>query len=189
MAIKTFTTGEVLTASDTNTYLANSGLVYISTTSFTAQSTIQLVSAFTSTYTNYHAVWSYTSSTATATYMRWLVGTTAQSGNCLSMAFGAAYSTNVYTGSTRGDLYMPLPAGYPTYPTTYAMDIFNPQGSGYSSWAINPSSSGVSVSDSSLVISNSRNVATTQMDGFEFTTASGGITLTGSITLYGYRKA
>jgi hypothetical protein len=29
MAIKTFTTGEVLTASDTNTYLANSGLVYI----------------------------------------------------------------------------------------------------------------------------------------------------------------
>jgi hypothetical protein len=29
MAIKTFTTGEVLTASDTNTYLANSGLVYV----------------------------------------------------------------------------------------------------------------------------------------------------------------
>jgi hypothetical protein len=27
MAIKTFTTGEVLTAADTNTYLANSGLI------------------------------------------------------------------------------------------------------------------------------------------------------------------
>jgi hypothetical protein len=31
MAIKTFTTGEVLTASDTNTYLANSGLVFETT--------------------------------------------------------------------------------------------------------------------------------------------------------------
>jgi hypothetical protein len=31
MAIKTFTTGEVLTAADTNTYLANSGLVYVKT--------------------------------------------------------------------------------------------------------------------------------------------------------------
>ena len=35
MAIKTFTTGEVLTASDTNTYLANSGLVLINPTSVT----------------------------------------------------------------------------------------------------------------------------------------------------------
>jgi hypothetical protein len=32
MAIKTFTTGEVLTASDTNTYLANSGLVVMGAT-------------------------------------------------------------------------------------------------------------------------------------------------------------
>ncbi len=29
MAVKTFTTGEVLTAADTNTYLNNGGLVYI----------------------------------------------------------------------------------------------------------------------------------------------------------------
>ena len=29
MAVKTFTSGEVLTASDTNTYLANSGLVFV----------------------------------------------------------------------------------------------------------------------------------------------------------------
>ena len=32
MAVKTFTTGEVLTASDTNTYLNNGGLVYITST-------------------------------------------------------------------------------------------------------------------------------------------------------------
>jgi hypothetical protein len=49
MAIKTFTTGEVLTASDTNTYLANSGLVYVAGGSFTAASTID-VTGFSSTY-------------------------------------------------------------------------------------------------------------------------------------------
>jgi len=35
MAIKTFTTGEVLTAADTNTYLTNSGFQYVSSGSFT----------------------------------------------------------------------------------------------------------------------------------------------------------
>ena len=34
MAVKTFSTGEVLTASDTNTYLNNGGLVYITSTIF-----------------------------------------------------------------------------------------------------------------------------------------------------------
>jgi hypothetical protein len=53
MAIKTFTTGEVLTASDTNTYLANSGLVYVGGSSFSAQSTVNLDGLFSSTYDNY----------------------------------------------------------------------------------------------------------------------------------------
>lgn len=55
MAIKTFTTGEVLTAADTNTYLANSGLVYIGTYSASG-GTILADGAFSSTYTNYSVV-------------------------------------------------------------------------------------------------------------------------------------
>ena len=54
MAIKTFTTGEVLTAADTNTYLANSGLVYV--TSYTIGSGVSsfiVPNAFNSTYDNY----------------------------------------------------------------------------------------------------------------------------------------
>lgn len=52
MAIKTFTTGEVLTASDTNTYLANSGLVYV--TGGTHSGTLLSVSnCFTSSYRSY----------------------------------------------------------------------------------------------------------------------------------------
>lgn len=56
MAIKTFTTGEVLTASDTNTYLANSGWVYVNSGTFSASSAVQVNSVFTSTYTNYKLV-------------------------------------------------------------------------------------------------------------------------------------
>ena len=54
MAIKTFTTGEVLTASDTNTYLANAGLVYIkSQTIGSAVSSVQVTSAFSTDYDSY----------------------------------------------------------------------------------------------------------------------------------------
>lgn len=54
MAIKTFTTGEVLTASDTNTYLNNGGLVYITTLTATGTATNAFVdSVFTSSFDNY----------------------------------------------------------------------------------------------------------------------------------------
>jgi hypothetical protein len=53
MAIKTFTTGEVLTAADTNTYLANSGLTYITQASATSGSTLSVNNCFSSTYSNY----------------------------------------------------------------------------------------------------------------------------------------
>lgn len=54
MAVKTFTTGNVLTASDTNTYLANSGLVYItSATIGSGVSNATVSGAFSSTYDDY----------------------------------------------------------------------------------------------------------------------------------------
>lgn len=53
MAVKTFTTNEVLTASDTNTYLANSGLVYVTSATATSGSYLDILSCFSATYTNY----------------------------------------------------------------------------------------------------------------------------------------
>lgn len=54
MAVKTFTTGEVLTAADTNTYLANSGLVFVkSQTVGTTVSSVTVSNAFSATYKNY----------------------------------------------------------------------------------------------------------------------------------------
>jgi len=57
MAIKTFTTGEVLTASDTNTYLANAGLVFVkSQTIGSAVSSVTVSDAFSATYDAYKIV-------------------------------------------------------------------------------------------------------------------------------------
>jgi hypothetical protein len=57
MAIKTFTTGEVLTASDTNTYLANSGLVFVKAqTVGSAVTSVTVSDAFNSTYDAYKIV-------------------------------------------------------------------------------------------------------------------------------------
>ena len=56
MAIKTFTTGEVLTAADTNTYLANSGLVYVTGAAFTAQSSVPVSGVFTTGANNYRII-------------------------------------------------------------------------------------------------------------------------------------
>jgi hypothetical protein len=54
MAIKTFTTGEVLTASDTNTYLANSGLVYIKQQTIgSGVSSVTVSDAFSASFDNY----------------------------------------------------------------------------------------------------------------------------------------
>lgn len=56
MAVKTFTTGEVLTASDTNTYLANAGLVYITGGIASGATTLNVDNCFTTTYDNYRLV-------------------------------------------------------------------------------------------------------------------------------------
>ena len=58
MAIKTFTANSVLTAADTNTYLANSGLVYVtSQTVGTAVASVTVSSAFNSSFDSYKIVY------------------------------------------------------------------------------------------------------------------------------------
>lgn len=57
MAIKTFTSGQVLTASDTNTFLANSGLVYVGGGSFSSAANFEMT-GISSTYVYYKAVFS-----------------------------------------------------------------------------------------------------------------------------------
>ena len=65
MAVKTFTS-EVLTSADTNTYLANSGLVYVkSQTVGAGVSSVEVTDAFSSTYDSYQIVYTGGASSGT----------------------------------------------------------------------------------------------------------------------------
>jgi hypothetical protein len=88
MAIKTFTTGEVLTASDTNTYLANSGLVFVATANANSGTTLAIANVFSSTYENYKIVLSDVRLT------------------------GAAFTTFQFTGTTSNYLFGRLEVPY-----------------------------------------------------------------------------
>lgn len=58
MAVKTFTTGEVLTAADTNTYLGNAGWVYVNSVAVgSGVTTVALTNAFNTTYDAYKIVY------------------------------------------------------------------------------------------------------------------------------------
>jgi hypothetical protein len=69
MAIKTFTTGEVLTAADTNTYLANSGLVYIASGSLSGTSTT-FTNCFSSTYDSYRVLFRATGTVGNTVFLK-----------------------------------------------------------------------------------------------------------------------
>lgn len=187
MADQTFTSGQILTAAQMTTLQSNIGLTWISTNTFTATATKQFTSLFTSAFTDYRVLFSYTASAGTAVYLRWLVGTTVQTGNILSQKIETQLSAGTVTAASRADQYGLIPPAYMTYPSTYALDIYSPQATAYTAFEVNTASLGVSVSDSILQIGSGRNVTTTSFDGFEITTA-GAPTLTGTMTLYGYRK-
>jgi hypothetical protein len=189
MAIKTFTTGEVLTASDTNTYLANSGLVYITSGALSSTAT-NFAGCFTSTFNNYRIVIDGINVSASADiYIQFLNGTTPKTTNSYFWAYtglridGVAMNTNssnntkAYTGisSTVGGLV--LGSG--------SLDIFGPQQT-QRTW-ISGSSVGYEtdyVTHSGMALWN----GTESFDGFRVLTQSAS-TVTGNVTIYGYRKA
>lgn len=79
MAVKTFSAGTVLTASDTNTYLNNGGLVYIKqVTVGSGVSSVDVTSCFSATYSNYRVVLNNVGGVSSGMNMgcRMLVGTT-----------------------------------------------------------------------------------------------------------------
>lgn len=187
MAVKTFTSGEVLTSSDTNTYLANSGLVYISTTNFATASTTQFTSAFTSTYRNYRTYLEVKASSGTNFYIRFLVGTTVQTGNILCTNSYNQLSAATIVKNSRSDQYGLIGSAFGTYTSVYVIDWFNPQIADYTGYHAN-GIGGRSNTDSDYNDTFARNIVTTQIDGFEITTA-GAATLTGTLRHYGVRNA
>ena len=190
MAIKTFTTGEVLTASDTNTYLANSGLVYITGGSLSSTA-VNFVGCFTSTYTNYRIVvdslaWNLTGEL----YYQLLTGTTPATGGDYFWAMNGLKITNVAYNSSQASGTL----GYLGTNNSLANNLIV----GSCSWDI----CGPQLAQRTLLTGQGAGVATdyfhlSGMNAHNLTTAYTGIrlltntatTFTGNVNIYGYRKA
>ena len=189
MAIKQFTTGEVLTSSDTNTYLANSGLVYVTSVSLSG-ATINVPLCFTDAYTNYKIVGSnITTTLASYPGIQMLSGTTPNTTAACYVAMRGMDSNgaNLDIGLAQTVAYVgrAITAGAQF---NFDVDIMNPKvavktaltgtsvsfydGVGAASWA------GGSIID-----------VTTAFDGFRMTTNSGTTYTGGTVTVFGYRKA
>jgi len=187
MAIKTFTTGEVLTASDTNTYLNNGGLVYIS--EHTLSINTQINNCFTSTYRNYRIVVNIDTHSGGAinTLARLSAGGTPVGGGTNYYYTGAeqAYSSGGWVTYQNAGAYTYWLTGRLNGNTNaqFIMDILNPQSSAqntfYKSQYTDMAYSGA--------VGGMYN-ATTSFDGIQILLA-GGTSMSGKVYIYGYRTA
>lgn len=183
MAIKTFTTGEVLTASDTNTYLANSGLVYVKQqTVGNAVASVTVSDAFSATYDNYRIIYSGGVGSTLQTLQMQLGASTTGYYSVVNYALYSALSTPASSGDNNNSFWTYM--GYASANFTQAsFDLINPflaRFTAYnaSSWAA------VTVAGTS---SGLHQVATSYTS-FNFYPNVGTLT-GGTIYVYGYRKA
>jgi hypothetical protein len=183
MAIKTFTAGETLTAADTNTYLANSGLVFIKSQTITGTPTsVTINSAFSSTYDDYKIILTGIVPSATDSFR-------IKFGSMTANGYGSMYYDQ-YTGGATSTLrtnnaasnYLSLNQGSAGVTST-SFDVTGPNttnytnvygmwyGRGFGGWATS------TVMDS------------TQYTSFTILTDGAGTISGGMISVYGYRKA
>lgn len=185
MAIKTFSVGEVLTSSDTNTYLANSGLVYIASNTFSGSGGVEFQNCFTSTYDNYRFVMTWYGSIATNINTQYMTGTNTRD-TALTYNRNGFYwtsSINSFNGANNVNDFVGNHSTTASDFSTATIEFYRPNVSGVRSDSTVTSFSG----DSGLTchISNSK-ATTTSYTGLYVYPSSG--TMTGTITCYGYRK-
>jgi hypothetical protein len=183
MAVKTFTTGEVLTAADTNTYLNNGGLVYIkSQTIGSAVSSVAVTSAFSADYDSYKIVLAGGSSSATSV-LKLTLGATAT--NYYYVLNYVSYGTTTPLADSANAATSYLYAGQMNSNGNYAdIDLFGPYLAKYTQFrSAIPYGNGSYAGNSVGYLAN-----TTSYTDFTLTCNTGTIT-GGTITVYGYRKA
>jgi len=183
MAIKTFTTGEVLTASDTNTYLANSGLVYIASVTIPAspaQTTIAFSNCFSTTYDNYRIVMAGVSGTISNAVLRLaLNGSTGNTYKSTSMylVYG---STTFNANAPAAESSFRIGWTDTTSDINLSLDILSP----FLAKATTFSSAGANIT-----ITFQNNGVDTNAASSTNCTISGDSFTQGVVTIYGYRKA
>ena len=180
MAIKTFTTGEVLTAADTNTYLANSGLVFVKQQTIgNGVSTVTVTGAFSTDYDDYFVtITGGVGSTTIALALT--VGATAT--GYLSSINYSLYSTGGVGGISGGTVSIPYAGTADVNRIWMGMRISNPFNAKHTLFHgqfINVDAQGTV---GGLLANTTSYTA--------FTISCGAPTITGgTIRVYGYRKA
>ena len=183
MAVKTFTT-EVLTSADTNTYLANSGLVYVgSSTIGSGVLTHTVSSAFNSTYDNYRIVIGGGVGSGLSSFTLKLGASTTGYYEIVNYGSYATPTVPLSAGAANGSSFSFVGYMGASYQQA-SFDLINPNKAQWtslngSSWAAG------TVAGMSCGV---HQVATAYTD---FTLGTnGGVTMTGgTVTVYGYRKA
>jgi len=190
MAIKTFTTGEVLTSADTNTYLANSGLVYITQGVATSGTTLSITNCFSATYDAYRVVVSdFRANTGVALDTRLANSGTPFSGTDYYYQYTNTTYANTSTYAQLGG------AGATNWPSLTIGDTGNAGGVGFD--LFNPFLSQTSVitgyrSDPRAAGSGGAYIGymnnTTSFSGLYMSIAYGALTSL-KVRIYGYRQA
>jgi hypothetical protein len=180
MAVKTFTSGAVLTASDTNTYLTNGGLVYVTQqTVGTAVASVTVTGAFNATFDSYRII--YTNGVGSGiSVINMTLGSTAtgyyQSGAVVPFT-GASSLNQVNNGTS----WSPIGVMATDY-ANVVVEIHNPYLSKktFATWDYLYTVEYIRIGG---YLNNTTSYTA-------FTLTPGGGTLTGgTITVYGYRKA
>ena len=189
MAIKTFTTGEVLTASDTNTYLNNGGLVYVSSGTFTNATTVD-ITGFVSDYTLFRVF--YEAYRHSGTGLSDITATYRNSSTAMTAVYyGCAFYMNYVAGTGAikarnagadfyiGDVY----TGTGATPTRCTFDV-----GGMNQTTLRPSVSGSFWSygqTANVVFGYDNNANNIAPDRIRLSCAVG---ITGKWRVYGYRE-
>ena len=189
MAIKTFTTGEVLTSSDTNTYLNSGGLVYIASGALSSTAT-NFANCFSATYDNYRIIVDNVNFSASADlYIKFLNGTTPTTGSEYFWAYLGLRADGVANNSqsiaqTQGYIGVTATAGGQVLGSC-VMDIYSPFKSSVRSFA---TVNAVGYQNEWYCRNGETHYnSPNSFDGIRFLTNTA-VTVTGTVTIYGYRK-
>jgi hypothetical protein len=189
MAIKTFTTGEVLTASDTNTYLNNGGLVYINEVTYTgstsASVTAQILGCFSATYQNYKIIISHTGSVSTTFAFRMISGTNTVDSGFNYFGYGLSYNAGTTDAGTAA-VQQQKCGGHSSdsnIPNETVIDLANPNIAKRTQANIHA----FDCSGPNMTLLSTQVATTTVYTGIQIFPASGSIT--GTMRVYGYRQA
>jgi hypothetical protein len=185
MAVKTFSVSEVLTASDTNSYLANSGYVYIGKTTFSTVASASISNVFSSTYDRYLVVARITgSNTGQYVYLRYKLGSTEYAtGNYYKYGYFIKWNSTLTTYANGGETNFSPLAVFNGAHNESRLEIQNPYSSSYrTSHTMNTND----VNDGACYVMDGVVGATNSFDGFNLYASTG--TMSGEVLIYGMRQ-